>query len=232
MRAQDFESTVKYHNDLNPVAWDDKKMRPEVRDRLLQIAELFINALRIPNFEAQDIVLTGSMCNYNYTRYSDFDLHIIADYTAIDASFDIAEQLYNAKKEVWNDRHDITIGGYDVEMYVEDINSPPHSQGIFSVQQNKWIKTPVYDPPEIDSGAVFAKARMLTSEIDRVVDSADSADDFDRLKDKIKKMRQNGLEKGGEFSVDNLAFKVLRNTGAMSRLYDAENRFTDHKLSL
>lgn len=232
MRAQDFESTVKYHNDLNPVAWDDKKMRPEVRDRLLQIAELFINALRIPNFEARDIVLTGSMCNYNYTRYSDFDLHIIADYTAIDASFDIAEQLYNAKKEVWNDRHDITIGGYDVEMYVEDINSPPHSQGIFSVQQNKWIKTPVYDPPEIDSGAVFAKARMLTSEIDRVVDSADSADDFDRLKDKIKKMRQNGLEKGGEFSVDNLAFKVLRNTGAMSRLYDAENRFTDHKLSL
>lgn len=232
MRAQDFESTVKYHNDLNPVAWDDKKMRPEVRDRLLQIAELFINALRIPNFEARDIVLTGSMCNYNYTQYSDFDLHIIADYTAIDASFDIAEQLYNAKKEVWNDRHDITIGGYDVEMYVEDINSPPHSQGIFSVQQNKWIKTPVYDPPEIDSGAVFAKARMLTSEIDRVVDSADSADDFDRLKDKIKKMRQNGLEKGGEFSVDNLAFKVLRNTGAMSRLYDAENRFTDHKLSL
>jgi len=232
MRAQDFESTVKYHNDLNPVAWDDKKMRPEVRDRLLQIAELFINALHIPNFEARDIVLTGSMCNYNYTRYSDFDLHIIADYTAIDASFDIAEQLYNAKKEVWNDRHDITIGGYDVEMYVEDINSPPHSQGIFSVQQNKWIKTPVYDPPEIDSGAVFAKARMLTSEIDRVVDSADSADDFDRLKDKIKKMRQNGLEKGGEFSVDNLAFKVLRNTGAMSRLYDAENRFTDHKLSL
>lgn len=232
MRAGDFESSVKYHSDLNPVAWDDKKMRPEVRERLLQIAGLFIQALRIPNFEARDIVLTGSMCNYNYTKYSDFDLHIIADYRAIDASYDIAEQLYNAKKEVWNDRHDITIGGFDVEMYIEDINEPPHSQGIFSVEQNKWIKTPVYDPPEIDQGAVFAKARMLTQEIDRTIADADSSEDFARLKDKIKKMRQGGLEKGGEFSVDNLAFKVLRNTGAMGRLYDAENRFTDRKLSL
>lgn len=232
MRAGDFESSVKYHNELNPVAWDNKKMRPEVRERLLQIAQLFIAALHIPNFEARDIVLTGSMCNYNYTKYSDFDLHIIADYRVIDASFDIAEQLYNAKKEVWNDRHDITIGGYDVEMYVEDVNDPPHSQGVFSVQQNKWITTPVYNPPEIDKAAVFAKARMITQEIDRTIADANSGEDFARLKDKIKKMRQGGLEKGGEFSVDNLAFKVLRNTGAMARLYDAENQFTDRELSL
>ena len=172
------------------------------------------------------------MCNYNYTKYSDFDLHIIADYNAIDASLDIAEQLYNAKKEVWNARHDITIGGFDVELYVEDLNDPPHSQGVFSVQQNKWINTPVYDPPEIDQGAIFSKSKMLAKEIRSTIKHANSPDDFARLKDKIKKMRQGGLEKGGEFSVDNLVFKVLRNTGLIEKLYNAENRFTDRELSL
>ena len=232
MRAGDFESSVKYHSDLNPVAWDDKKMRPEVRERLLQIADLFIHALHIPNFQAVDIVLTGSMCNYNYTKYSDFDLHIIADYRVIDASYDIAEQLYNAKKEVWNDRHDITIGGFDVELYVEDVNDPPHSQGVFSVEQNKWITTPVYNPPEIDKAAVYSKAKMLAKEINKTIRSAASDDDYTRIKDKIKKMRQSGLEKGGEFSVDNLVFKVLRNTGVINKLYKAQNKFTDRELSL
>lgn len=232
MRAGDFESSLLYHSELNPVAWDGKTMQPAVRSRLLEIAELFINSLHISNFEVKDIVLTGSMCNYNYTRYSDFDLHIVTDYNELDASIDIAEQLYNAKKEIWNARHDITIGGYDVELYVEDINDPPKSQGVYSVLQNKWTTTPVYNPPDIDREAVAAKAKLLANEIDNTIRHADSADDFARIKDKIKKMRRGALEKGGEFSVDNLVFKVLRNAKIIEKLHNAENDFVDRRMSL
>ncbi len=232
MRAGDFESSVLYHSELNPVAWDGKDMRPAVRARLLEIAELFIKSLNIPNFEVKDIVLTGSMCNYNYTKYSDFDLHVVSDYSGIDASIDIAEQLYNAKKELWNTRHDITIGGYDVELYVEDVNDPPRSQGVFSVLENKWTTTPVYNPPDIDRNAVASKASMLAKEIQNTIKFADSIDDFIRIKDKIKKMRRGALEKGGEFSVDNLVFKVLRNAKIIEKLHNAENNFVDRKMSL
>ena len=38
------------------------------------------------------------------------------------------------------------------------------------------------------------------------------------LKEKIHKMRKEGLQKGGEFSVGNLAFKKLRNDGYIEKL--------------
>ena len=69
MRAQDFVKTnVAYHETLNHQAWDNGVLRPEVRERLLEIAEFFIEYLEVPDFDVHDIVLTGSLANYNYTE--------------------------------------------------------------------------------------------------------------------------------------------------------------------
>ena len=231
MRARDFvKRNVAYHSELNPVAWSHGQLRPEVRKHLLKIAEVFEHYLEIPNFEVQDIVLTGSMANYNYTRYSDFDLHIVADYTDLQCD-DFAEAFYQAKKKIWNDAHDITIRGHEVELYVEDIKRTAVSGGVYSIQENDWIKEPSYDPPVIDNTAVNLKVLDLVKRINSTIKERDHLS-MKSLMDKLRKMRRSGLDTEGEFGVENLAFKILRNQGYIDQLNTAYLDQQDAELSL
>lgn len=223
------KGNVGYHKQLNPAAWENGALRREVRLRLLTIAKIFIKYLEIPNFKAEDIVLTGSMANFNWTKFSDFDLHIVTDYNALECD-DLAEAFYNAKKRIWNDEHDITINGHEVEMYVEDSASPPVSQGIFSILKNEWISKPTYSPPKINDAAVSAKANALAQLISKSLDG--NEDDLSTVIDKIYKMRQAGLDAHGEFSTENLAFKILRNQGYLDKLHRARTQAQDRRLSI
>jgi len=225
------ENNIQYHRELSDLAWQGWDMKPDVRSRLLQIAAVFVEYLDMPNFKFSDIVLTGSMANFNYTPYSDFDLHVVTDYQALECD-DLAEALYRAKKEIWNDQHDITIHGHDVELYVEDVAEPPVSSGMFSVKNNRWINKPEYVPPKYDPRAVRRKAQGLIDDISKTIRTATADADFKQVSDKIRRMRRSGLDAGGEFSTENLAFKVLRNQGWIERLTSARTKFIDNKLTI
>jgi hypothetical protein len=232
MRAQDFvKRNIAYHQELNPVAWRDNDLRPEVREHLLKIAEIFEHYLEIPNFTVQDIVLTGSMANYNYTQYSDFDLHVVTDYQDLQCD-DVAEALYRAKKDIWNNQHDITIRGHEVELYIEDVAQPPVSGGVYSLLDDAWIKEPEYDPPVINNTAVNAKVADLIKQITVAIATADDPADLKRIRDRLRVMRRSGLDREGEFGVENLAFKILRNQGYLDQLNTAYLDQQDAELSL
>lgn len=230
MRARDLtKGNITYHNELNPAVWDGDELRVDVRYKLLEIAKRFIEYLEVPGFQLKDVILRGSLVNYNYTQYSDFDLHLVTDYESMDC--DITEQFYMAKKRIWNDEHDITIKGYEVELYVEDVDAVNISAGTYSVLDDKWLRVPKYDPPEVDEHAVNIKARDLMTQINRAVKSG-SVEDIQRLQDKIKVLRQSGLDRAGEFSTENLAFKIIRNKGYLDKLYKNKNAKFDQELSL
>jgi hypothetical protein len=53
-----------------------------------------------------------------------------------------------------------------------------------------------------------------------------------KYKDKLKKFRTCGLEKGGEFSTENLVFKILRRNGYIGKLHDLSSKIIDDKLSM
>lgn len=225
------KDNIQYHSDLNPACWDGWNMRPEVHERLVDIAQLFINYLDMPEFEVKDVRLTGSMANFNWTKFSDFDLHIVTDYASLQCD-DIADALYNAKKTIWNDKHDITINGHDVELYIEDSARPPKSAGMYSILKNKWIDQPEFINPQYDHGAVDRKAKAMIDLIQKTIRGADSIDDYERALNKVYNMRESGLELGGEFSTENLAFKVIRNLGLIKRLRDSQAEFIDKAYSL
>ena len=232
MRARDFvKNNVAYHSSLNPAAWDGTELRPEVRTRLLEIAKVFVGYLDIPDFIVIDVVLTGSMTNYNYTKYSDFDIHVVTRYSDLRCD-DLAEALYRAKKQIWNDAHDIMIRGHEAELYVEDIDQPPVSAGTFSLLKNKWIKEPTHNVPTVDDAAVNAKVRDLIKQIDSTLKTADDPEDLKRIMDKLRKMRRSGLDSTGEFGVENLAFKILRNMGYLSKISKSYHKQQDMELSL
>ena len=230
MRAKDLvKGNIAYHDNLNPEVWKGDELRVDVRYKLLEIAKRFIEYLEVPNFKLEDVILRGSLVNYNYTQYSDFDLHIVTDFSVLDC--DITEAFYLAKKRIWNDEHDITIKGHEVELYVEDVDAKNVSEGTYSVLDARWLRIPEYRKPSIDDRAVSAKARDLMTQINRAV-KAGSVEDIQRLQDKIKAMRQAGLDAGGEFSTENLAFKIVRNKGYLDKLYKNKNQKFDQELSL
>jgi len=230
MRAKDLvKGNIAYHHTLNQDVWDGDELRVDVRYKLLEIAKRFVEYLEVPDFKLVDVILRGSLVNYNYTQYSDFDLHVVTDFAALDT--DITEAFYMAKKKIWNDEHDITIKGHEVELYVEDKDAKNVSEGTYSVLDNRWLRVPEYRKPSIDDAAVSAKARDLMTQINRAIKTG-SLEDIERLQDKIKLMRQAGLDKGGEFSTENLAFKIVRNKGYLDKLYKNKNSKFDQELSL
>ena len=232
MRASEYTvGNIEYHSNLNPVAWHGDQLRIEIRYRLLKIANTFVNYLEIPNFKILDIVLTGSLANYNWTKYSDFDIHVVTDYADLECD-DLVDAFYQAKKKIWNDAHDITIKSHEAELYVEDVDQPPVSGGIYSILENKWLSKPEFKPPTINDRAVNIKVASLIHDIKQTISNATDAEDIKRLKDKIQKMRRVGLDQYGEFSVENLSYKVLRNLGYIDKLVKSYHQTQDTELSL
>jgi len=219
-----------YQKELNPTFWsEEKEFDPEVREKLLKIAKEFYKSLEL-KAPIQDIELTGSMANYNWTRYSDLDVHILIDFTEINDDKDLVKKAIDGQRFMWNLRNNIVIRKHDVELYVQDIKEPHIASGLYSLQKNDWIRVPKFDPPEIDEKDVQKKFEGIVNDIDQMEeklkekkDSMDPRELFnhgEKLKAKIMKMRKEGLDREGEMSVENLVFKQLRNEGYMEKLID------------
>jgi hypothetical protein len=222
---------VKFNDKLNPKLWgSDEHLHPQIREQLLRIAEDFAEFLGVSNFEIKDITISGSNAAYTYTANSDIDLHLVVDLPKADTS-EVYRELFDAKKYQYNDQHNITIGGYDVELYVQNANQPHISQGIYSVLNNDWVSVPKRAQPTVDDISTRSKYETLSQQIDQAIESKDY-EMITALVNKIKKMRQAGLEQHGEFGPENIAFKMLRSQGAIERLYAARNAAKDELLSL
>lgn len=221
---------IHFHKELNPAIFNGDNMKDEVRVQLLNIAEDFVDHLGIRDLDIKDITISGSAAAYSYTQYSDIDLHILVDFSTF-SDDDVYRELFNAKKTVYNDQHDITIGGYEVELYVQDINQPVISLGEYSVLNDKWIRLPRKRRANLDQAATKLKYEKLVSLAEFALKSSSPAK-VEGVLHTIKRYRQAGLDEHGEFGPENLAFKALRNNGTIQKLYDKLNRLHSRKLSL
>jgi predicted nucleotidyltransferase len=222
---------------LSNQIFEEKKghfvMRNEIKKRLLEVSNDFIESLGV-EFFIHDIVLTGSLANYNWSQYSDVDLHILIDFEESKYEMDILKEFFDAKKNVWNEKHDIKIKGYDVEIYVQDVNEEHISSGVYSILHNKWIIEPEKDKPNIDDRKILEKGEEFGKKIDHLTKNPKeiTIDQLEDLRKKIKEFRQSGLESGGEYSYENLTFKLLRRNGYIQKLLRLKTQLTDKKLSI
>lgn len=228
---------------LNSEIWDDhnnieeSKMKPEIREGLLDIANEFVEFLGFDIF-VQDVTMTGSLANFNWSDYSDIDLHIIYDFKEAGEQEELFKDLFNLKKTVFNSQHDITVKGYEVELYVQDMNEPHMSTGVYSVLYDEWLERPEPKEVKIDKKKIEDKSQQWMDIIDNTIedlevsDLENSVEKLDSVKEKIKKFRTSGLEKGGEYSYENLVFKFLRRNGYIQKLFDNKNDLIDKSLSI
>jgi hypothetical protein len=233
-------SSFEFHDELNQDFWnqEDDRLDPEIRVKLMAIANDFWDSLEVGDAEYDDITFTGSLAAHNYSQFSDVDLHILVDFSNVDDKVDLVREYFNAMKSIWNRLHDILIKGYEVEIYVQDINDPHEAQGLYSVLNDDWIKKPTLDKQDFDKDNIKKKAAGLMDQIDRLQPLLDEgkyeeAEKYaDKLREKIRKMRKTGLETVGAYSVENLAFKVLRRNDYLGKLSDAKREAYDKMLSI
>tara|TARA_B100000900_G_scaffold409583_1_gene425770 strand:+ start:2045 stop:2755 length:711 start_codon:yes stop_codon:yes gene_type:complete len=223
------------HKNLSSKLWDEeKKLKNEVKKKLLSIVEMFEEYLGV-SIDIEDITITGSYANYNYTPYSDIDLHLIVNFNSLTKVKDLSKEFYSAKKSLWNDKHDIKIKGIEVEIYPQSKDEPHKSSGVYSVQNDSWIVEPKKFKTEVDIQSVRDKFKKIKVYLDNAISDAKKDEDYrevERAIKKIRKMRKSGLEKAGELSEENLVYKILRAEGVLQKLFDLKFDLVSKKYSI
>jgi hypothetical protein len=226
---------LKKKDELCPKVWDGDKMNPEVRKSLLKNVLAFVKFLEMEDVKFKDITLTGSLANYNWTEYSDLDVHLLLDFKQVGEDSEFLDDYFGTKKSLWNERMPIKVKGHDVEMYVQNVNEPHTSTGIYSIFNDKWVTKPIEEMIGIDIGNVKSKAKHIADMIDEIEDYEDDgekADIIDKFMEKLKLFRKAGLEDGGEFSTENLVFKGLRHSGYLDKLMEMKKESITNELTL
>jgi hypothetical protein len=232
---------LELHETLNQKIWnigEEPTLKDEVRTALMKVYSDFLSFLELNESDIVDVIFTGSNASFAYTDQSDLDLHLIADYDPTCKMCGNAEldDCLKAKKSLWNGSHNVEIHGYPVEVYIESSSENKHpvtSAGIYSLKNNAWIQKPERVEFNADDPLVIQKANSLMAEIDTLVDSnSNNETDYKELEEKIRAMRALGIAQGGEFSIENLAFKVIRNNGYVQKLYDAAKHVKDDSMSV
>ena len=222
------------HSKLSQKIWnEDEEILPEFREALLKIADEFLEYLGVP-VDVIDITMTGSYANYNYTPFSDIDLHLVIDFGTVDDNLDLVEEFFSAKKTFWNNRHDIELKDIEVEIYPQKHDEDHASTGVYSVQDNKWLVKPKKFKDELDVDNVTKKSEKLSKEIRVALKQARERNitrPLDKMIKKLKKMRQSGLEKAGELSDENIMYKVIRSQNLLQDLFDTKDEILDKDLS-
>ncbi len=232
---------IEKHDSLNSKLFTkDELLKDKVRDKMLEIVDEFLADLKEQDvkIKVDDILFIGSNASYNYTKDSDIDLHIIANTKAVNYPEELGEALYSAYRSLFNKQLDIALYDIPLELFVEIEDSPRVSNGVYSVKKNKWVKKPVAeDIPEYDKEALDELVDKWETKCKELIDDikADKLDDEKKvvkmLEDIYEKLRKKGIAKG-EYSIENLTFKELRNKGYLDQLKDYRNELVSKRLSL
>ena len=220
-------------NMLNPKLWVADQLKPGLQDKFMKIADYFYDTLETDT-DVYDVVLIGSNANYNWTEYSDIDLHVIINYLQVGDNLHLVDKYLRAKKSIWNANYPLTYQGMNIELYAQDSNDDLHSSvGIYSVMRGEWIRKPSADLVTIDDDLIKQKADPYAYEIDKLDPSSNNLEI--KIKDILKRLRnlrRTGLEAAGEYSLENLAYKHLRNSGHLARLKELLQQTTLGQLDI
>jgi len=239
---------LEYHDTLNTSLWkqegDEYILKDEIGKKLLNIGYEWIKFSKIPKEALIDIILTGGNCNYNYTKYSDIDLHVVIDKEKLlpkqqwDLPFghqtivgDVIDDYLKSKKQLWSLKHDIKIAGYPVEVYGQGSSEIYHEgQGVYSILQRKWISKPIHGNYDFNNKLLTHKVSMWERRIDNAIMTS-SPEEIYKIRKRLSDMRKSSIEKGGEFAPENLVFKALRNSGYLQKLMLYQHSLFDKRLS-
>lgn len=236
---KDVLTSFKLQKKLNSDIWEKDEIKENIRLKLLKIAKDFIKELELESdVKIIDVLFTGSLANFNWSKFSDIDLHIVIEFKKVNTDEKIVKKLFDAKKNLWNKEHDITVFDYPIEIYIQDKNESLAATAVFSLLKNKWLKKPIREDFKIPKKPLQDKVNILIEKLkdinneyknknyQKVIDKAET------LKTKIRRMRKAGLDETGEYSLENIVFKVLRRTNFIEELNNLKSKAYDNLMTI
>lgn len=228
-------SSIIMNDELSPLLWIGETMIEDVRKKLLLNVKKFIEFSDLHTINFSDIILTGSMANYNYNDKSDIDIHIVLDFTQLSEDKEFVKDYLKVKSMLWTDNIPVSISGHYIEYYFQDLADTHHSSGVYSLYKDKWVRKPLKNIINIDVENIKLKAAYYINKIEDLENTEDLSVfniKYKELRHKIKRFRQCGLDKSGEYSTENLVFKILRNNGYLEDLVNLRNNRLADELSI
>ena len=245
-------SSFNIKKELNPKFWKNGLLDSRIRLKLMDIADDFIDFLGVDWVEPEDIIITGSLANYNWNKkYSDIDLHVLMDFSKVDKRKDFVKKYFDSQKNLWNDTHEkLNIFGFPVEVYVQDVNEKHTSTGVYSIDKNEWVTEPKREKltkSKVNKNLIKTKVANYINKIDDLENKykKSKGDEYkirkisekaDNLFDEIKNERRNELNNkngnGNEISNGNIVFKCLRRLNYIDKLCDLKTKTYDKMNSL
>lgn len=220
---------------LNEKIWEkDGKMVPIVKERLLQISRKFLDDFITP-VKIKNIYIVGSLASFQWTSTSDIDVHLTVDVKE-PHSDKSTDDYFDLKKDHFNKNHNIFVKGFKVEININEEKAEQSQfwkdKPVYDLFKDKWIRKPNSNTRRLDDPVVMKFSEYFEDIIDNLIKNEAPSHDFSKLKNTIKALRKQGLENDGEYSIGNLIFKQLRNSGANGRLFNYKNDIEDRELSL
>lgn len=239
-------SSFRKKDELMPNIWENGFLNSRIRLKLLDIADDFWKSVNLTWVEPKGVILTGSICNFNWSKFSDIDLHLIVDFNEIDDKTEFVRDYLDAKKNQWNDEHGgLRIMGFNVEVYVQNLDEMPQSGGIYDLEENDWLKMPSKDdikPIGLNKFSIKDKAAKIMTIIDDMYNTLNNTtdsyeieqigDDASYLWKKVKNMRKSSLDSNGESGSGNIVYKILRRTNYLDKLWKLSNIVYDKSNSI
>ncbi len=230
-------------NQLSPVLWgSDKHLRPAVESRVQTVVKQILDSMAL-GFDPSEILLTGSAANFNWSAASDLDIHILFDFKEIVGGTPLTEEgLFNllmAAGSGWNDRHDIRIRGFEVELYLgRDDEALVSDAGAYSLLRKEWVHEPVaFMTDQPMTPEVEEQVKQWVTRIGGILgllqtDPAEAALQARELRMDLRQARSQSVHDEGELGTLNVAFKVLRRSGYLNKLAVASAEAYDQMMSM
>lgn len=222
-------------NELNINFWDENNnLYPEIRNKILTYVKILLENSELEKIKIYDIILTGSIAAYNYTEFSDVDVHIIIKKSDIGLNNDFIDDYLRTKTKLWNIGHSNKIYNHDIETYIQDVDEKNYNTGEYSILKNKWNKLP-------NKSFIVINKQRITKKVNHILDYINKFKDMDydtftlyytNLIKKLRNYRKKGLEKNGVYSDENIVFKVLRDNNVLTDIIQIKKEKLDKKTSL
>jgi hypothetical protein len=225
---KDFDpSLIKFNKELNPNIFKNEKLKPEVRKVLIRIFNYFMTLIDT-NAVIDSVVITGSIVNYNYNKFSDVDLHILIndnDYNSLE-EYNQVYELLTTKSKLWNYEHEnLKLYGHNIEIYIQEYNEPHRSSGIYDLISDKWVIKPNKISKDMDKDYLKNKLENIVNKIE-VILKTDDINKLENFIDDLKKYRKKGLKSEGEYSYENIIYKYIKYLGYMQKLTDLKRKLS------
>lgn len=238
LKQSDFVPIESFYlqDDLNRKIWNKEDyLKRDIKEGLIKIANDYLDYLEI-DVELDDIIFVGSLSNYNWSKYSDFDVHLVFDFKSIDDNLELVSKYLDTAEKLWKVQHEISMFGFPVELYCQDIDHKLTATGVYSLLKDEWLVKPTKQNFTPDEDLIKEKSKKVMSSIDDIEKDFKDNLNYDELMIKLKKVwkkikdaRQAGLDKEGEFSIENLVFKLIRRNGYIQKIMDIRRKSYDRQ---